>query len=182
MPRLPRAIFPSLPRPGTLGLSSSPAGSSPRFVLTSTLRFPAFPSAFSSSTASAPAMPSTTQDGADWSWSSFPSSSTTFSSPSYSPSSFSSISPFRSLSASTSTFASAASSSSILSAFGTGSPSLSPRSALGSLRFIAMGTFYQPSQRKRKRKHGFLSRLRGGKNGRKIIERRLIKGRKNMSH
>ncbi|WVQ99192.1 ribosomal protein L34 [Kwoniella sp. CBS 9459] len=179
MPRLPRAIFPSLPRPGTLGLSSA-AASSPRFVLTSTLRFPTFPSAFSSSTApTSTAEQKSPQDNADWSWSSFPSSSTTFSSPSSS--SFSSISPFRSLSASTSTFASSASSS-ILSAFGNGSPSLSPRSALGSLRFVAMGTFYQPSQRKRKRKHGFLSRLRGGKNGRKILERRLIKGRKNMSH
>ncbi|WVF71713.1 ribosomal protein L34 [Kwoniella sp. CBS 6097] len=181
MPRFPRAIFPSLPRPGTLGLNSV-AGPSPRFVLTSTLRFPTLPSSFSSSTASSTTTSSTAEqqsakENADWSWSSFPSSSTTFSSPS------SSISPFRSLSlsSSASTFASSASSS-ILSAFGTGSPSLSPRSALGSLRFVAMGTFYQPSQRKRKRKHGFLSRLRGGKNGRKILERRLIKGRKNMSH
>ncbi|WVW83632.1 hypothetical protein I302_105653 [Kwoniella bestiolae CBS 10118] len=59
---------------------------------------------------------------------------------------------------------------------------LQDRCALGSLRFIAMGTFYQPSQRKRKNKHGFLSRLRGSRNNRKIIFRRLLKGRKNMSH
>nr|XP_019046030.1 hypothetical protein I302_04770 [Kwoniella bestiolae CBS 10118]OCF24960.1 hypothetical protein I302_04770 [Kwoniella bestiolae CBS 10118] len=73
--------------------------------------------------------------------------------------------------------------SSHFSPLSSSSSSVTPyRSALGSLRFIAMGTFYQPSQRKRKNKHGFLSRLRGSRNNRKIIFRRLLKGRKNMSH
>ncbi|KAK8165865.1 ribosomal protein L34-domain-containing protein [Phyllosticta citribraziliensis] len=40
---------------------------------------------------------------------------------------------------------------------------------------------YNPSNLKRKRKHGFLSRIRTRK-GRKMIARRKSKGRLNMSH
>eukprot|EP00924_Labyrinthula_sp_SR-Ha-C_P013753 snap_masked-scaffold_5-processed-gene-12.45-mRNA-1 protein AED:0.11 eAED:0.11 QI:0/-1/0/1/-1/1/1/0/83 len=39
---------------------------------------------------------------------------------------------------------------------------------------------YQPSVKRRKRKHGFLNRIRTI-NGRKIIKRRLLKGRKELS-
>jgi large subunit ribosomal protein L34 len=39
---------------------------------------------------------------------------------------------------------------------------------------------YQPSQIKRKRRHGFRSRMRK-KSGRKIIARRRVKGRKKIS-
>ncbi|KAF9562799.1 hypothetical protein CPC08DRAFT_598213, partial [Agrocybe pediades] len=50
-----------------------------------------------------------------------------------------------------------------------------------SVRFAARGTEYQPSQRKRKRKHGFLARKRCV-GGRKILSRRMAKGRKFLSH
>ncbi|KAF8348085.1 ribosomal protein L34, partial [Amanita rubescens] len=43
------------------------------------------------------------------------------------------------------------------------------------------GAEYQPSQRKRKRKHGFLARKKS-LGGRKILSRRLAKGRKYLSH
>ncbi|TRM69640.1 ribosomal protein L34-domain-containing protein [Schizophyllum amplum] len=60
--------------------------------------------------------------------------------------------------------------------------SLSPSlSGLQQLRFRTFGTEYQPSQRVRKRRHGFLSRLRT-KNGRRILRLRLKKGRKSLSH
>ena len=49
------------------------------------------------------------------------------------------------------------------------------------VRFAARGTEYQPSQRKRKRKHGFLARKRSH-GGRKILIRRMTKGRKFLSH
>jgi len=54
-------------------------------------------------------------------------------------------------------------------------------SPLGQMRFAQRGMEYQPSQRKRKRKHGFLARKRS-LDGRKILLRRLAKGRKYLSH
>jgi large subunit ribosomal protein L34 len=53
---------------------------------------------------------------------------------------------------------------------------------LQQLRFKAYGAEYQPSQRKRKRKHGFLARLRGGKLGLSMLTRRRKIGRRFLSH
>lgn len=50
------------------------------------------------------------------------------------------------------------------------------------IRTLAYGTTYQPSQRKRKRKYGFLARLKGGKLGQAILSRRRIRGRRFLSH
>lgn len=52
---------------------------------------------------------------------------------------------------------------------------------LQQVRHSSRGNEYQPSQRKRKRKHGFLARKRT-KGGRAILARRRAKGRKFLSH
>ncbi|GAA6002002.1 mitochondrial 54S ribosomal protein bL34m MRX14 [Rhodotorula paludigena] len=48
-------------------------------------------------------------------------------------------------------------------------------------RFAVYGAEYQPSQVRRKRKHGFLARKRS-KSGKKTLQRRWNKGRKFLSH
>ncbi|KAI8918767.1 ribosomal protein L34-domain-containing protein [Entophlyctis helioformis] len=58
-------------------------------------------------------------------------------------------------------------------------PPMAP-SAL-SVRHATYGQEYQPSTLKRKRKFGFLKRLRT-LNGRKTLKRRMLKGRKWLSH
>lgn len=47
-------------------------------------------------------------------------------------------------------------------------------------RWTTYGQEYQPSSRRRKRKFGYLRRIRS-KNGRKILKRRIMKGRKYLS-
>ncbi|KAH7097238.1 ribosomal protein L34-domain-containing protein [Auriculariales sp. MPI-PUGE-AT-0066] len=49
------------------------------------------------------------------------------------------------------------------------------------VRCMSRGNEYQPSQRVRKRRHGFLARKRS-KGGRAILARRKHKGRFNLSH
>ncbi|KAJ7497172.1 ribosomal protein L34-domain-containing protein [Mycena latifolia] len=53
--------------------------------------------------------------------------------------------------------------------------------SLQQLRYAKLGHEYQPSQRVRKRRHGFLSRKRSA-GGRKILIRRRAKGRKYLTH
>ena len=61
------------------------------------------------------------------------------------------------------------------------SQTLSPTSQFQQLRFKARGTEYQPSQRVRKRRHGFLARKKTP-GGRSILVRRREKGRRFLSH
>lgn len=49
------------------------------------------------------------------------------------------------------------------------------------VRWASRGTEYQPSQRVRKRRHGFLARKRSV-SGQKILVRRRAKGRKFLTH
>ncbi|KAI8998166.1 ribosomal protein L34-domain-containing protein [Gaertneriomyces semiglobifer] len=59
-------------------------------------------------------------------------------------------------------------------------PALGRSSLLPSVRYVTFGNEYQPSNIKRKRKHGFLTRLRTLL-GRKMLKRRMMKGRKYLS-
>ncbi|KAJ7209509.1 ribosomal protein L34-domain-containing protein [Mycena pura] len=53
--------------------------------------------------------------------------------------------------------------------------------SLQQLRYAKLGHEYQPSQRVRKRRHGFLSRKKSAA-GKNILARRRAKGRKYLSH
>ncbi|KAL1588417.1 hypothetical protein WHR41_02970 [Cladosporium halotolerans] len=55
-----------------------------------------------------------------------------------------------------------------------------PGSSLLQVRGAKRDT-YDPSHRVRKRRHGFLSRVRS-RNGRKILKRRTLRGRNTLSH
>ncbi|GAA5988381.1 hypothetical protein JCM10908_003539 [Rhodotorula pacifica] len=76
---------------------------------------------------------------------------------------------------------SAASASPILALLAASPSSLSSAFAPIQKRFAVYGSEYQPSQRVRKRRHGFLARKKS-KGGRKILMRRFAKGRKYLSH
>lgn len=56
-----------------------------------------------------------------------------------------------------------------------------PWSILQQCRFVRYGMEYQPNNLQRKRKHGFLARIRT-RTGRRILKRRRDKGRKYLSH
>lgn len=57
-----------------------------------------------------------------------------------------------------------------------------PKSAsAGQVRFVTYGQEFQPSRRRQKRKHGYLLR-KSTPSGRKIIARRIAKGRTSLSH
>ncbi|GAA5957426.1 hypothetical protein JCM8115_006986 [Rhodotorula mucilaginosa] len=95
-----------------------------------------------------------------------------------------SLSSFGSSSSSSSSSPSASSSSPILALLAATTSSPSSSTLGGSTlqkRFAVYGSEYQPSQRVRKRKHGFLARKKS-KGGRKILIRRFAKGRKYLSH
>lgn len=62
-----------------------------------------------------------------------------------------------------------------------GSPSPSAPASLGQVRTVTYGSEYQPSQRIRKRRHGFLARIKT-RNGRKTIMRRKFRGKAKLSH
>lgn len=51
----------------------------------------------------------------------------------------------------------------------------------GQARFVTYGQEFQPSRRRQKRKHGYLHR-KSTPSGRKIIARRIAKGRTSLSH
>ena len=68
-----------------------------------------------------------------------------------------------------------------LTPFAPAHPSAAPAHAPEQKRHTTYGAEYQPSQVRRKRKHGFLRRKRG-RNGRKTLEARWAKGRKYLSH
>lgn len=72
---------------------------------------------------------------------------------------------------------SASSSSPILSLLASQPAAIAPQQK----RFAVYGAEYQPSTLKRKRKHGFLKRLRT-RSGRNVLSRRFSKGRKYLSH
>ncbi|KGG50274.1 ribosomal protein L34 [Mitosporidium daphniae] len=65
-----------------------------------------------------------------------------------------------------------------------GPPACSNQHTFGSsiiARWTCYGTEFQPSTRKRKRKHGFLKR-KSTRSGMRILRRRMNKGRRYLSH